>query len=117
MCDHEHEGHATNLIRKACAEQNFGEHLIVIITEHIRRHLKMDPQPTITFSAWFNEATSPSGFISFRVEFFRKDWEQLRAALMIGETGSWNGETLSYQGDLFEVSANAADQEVHVVFW
>lgn len=51
------------------------------------------------------------------MEFFRKDWERLRGALKVGDGGTWNEETLLYGGDLFEVSANAANEEMLVVFW
>ncbi|MBR2120136.1 hypothetical protein NML43_13135 [Rhodopseudomonas palustris] len=112
VCDH-----VTNVIRKACAEPFFGTNLINLISGRISKRLEMDPQPTITFNLWCGEVAGPTERVNVRVEFFRKDWEHLRGALEAGDGGSWNEETLLYSGDLFEVSANAADQEVLVVFW
>lgn len=107
----------TNLIREAASEPLFGSNLILMISERIRERLNADPQPTITFNLWCGEAAGPTEWATFRVEFFRRDWDNLRRALKVDDDGGWNEETLLYGGDLFEVSANAAEQEVLVVFW
>jgi hypothetical protein len=108
MCDP-----VTDVVRKACAEPFFGRTLITLISQKIRECLKVDPQPTTTF----NLACGEAGWVKVRVEFFREDWEQLRAALGVADFGNWNEETLRYEEDLFEVTANAVDQELRVVFW
>lgn len=113
MCD----DHVTNLIRKACTEPAFGDYLISAISEKIRKRLEADPQTAITFGVYCGAVAGPTGYATIRVQFFRKDWEHLCQALKIGDSGDWNEDTLLYGGDLFEVSANAADQEVLVVFW
>jgi hypothetical protein len=113
MCD----DHVTNLIRKACAEPGFGNGLISVITEKVRKRLEADPQPEITFGVYCGPVAGPTGNATIRVHFFRKDWEHLIQALKVSDSGDWNEETLLYGGDLFDVSANAADQEVLVVFW
>ncbi|WP_155248689.1 hypothetical protein [Bradyrhizobium japonicum] len=112
MCDN-----VTNIIRKACAEPGFGNGLISVITEKVRKRLEADPQPEITFGVYCGPVAGPTDHAMIRVQFFRRDWEHLIQALWVGDTGAWNEDTLLYAGSLFEVSANAANQEVLVVFW
>ncbi len=107
----------TDIVRRACAEPLFGRNLITLISEKIRDCLKVDPQPTLTFNLACGEAARPTGWVKVRVEFFREDWEQLRAALEVDDFGNWDDETLRYEEDLFEISANAVDQELRVIFW
>jgi hypothetical protein len=110
MCDN-----VTNLIRKACAEPFFGSNLINVISEKIRERLAADPQPTITFNLFCGDAAGPTGWVNVRVEFFRKDWEHLGAALGVGDSGTWNEETLLYGGDLFELSARGPAGARHLL--
>ncbi len=104
----------TNIIRKACAEPFFGAALIDRIIRRIRHRLEADPQPTITFELFCGEDAEPT---NIRVAFLRQDWEHLLSILEIGDCGTWSEATLLYRGDLFHVCANAAENEVLVVFW
>lgn len=112
MCDH-----VTNVIRRACADPEVGTELIRIIVEHVWRSLIEGPQRTLTFRAHIYPLPGPTAFTSFRVEFFRYDWEQLRADLRLGNNGYWDPDTLRCEGGIFEVFADAENQEVRVVFW
>ncbi|MET4720789.1 hypothetical protein ABIF64_000433 [Bradyrhizobium japonicum] len=109
MCDN-----VTDVIRRACAEPFFGRALVDRIIWRIRHRLEVDPQPTITFELFFGEAAEPT---NIRVAFLRQDWEHLLSTLEIGDCGTWSEETLLYRCDLFDVCANAAENEVLVIFW
>lgn len=112
MCDH-----VTNLVRKAASEPFFGTALIDRIIRRICERLEVDPQPTITFELLCGEPAGSTGSTNVRVAFLRQDWEHLLSTLEIGNGGTWSKETLLYKGELFYVCANAADNEVLVVFW
>lgn len=112
MCDN-----ATKLVEKACADPFFGTALIDRIVKRIRERLEADPQPSITFELICGETAVSTGSINVRVAFLRQDWEHLLSTLEIGDCGTWNRETLLYRGDLFYICANAAENEMLVIFW
>lgn len=112
MCDH-----VTNVMRRACNDSEVRTELIRIIVEHVWRSLIEGPQRTLTFGAHIYLVPGPTGFTSFRVEFFRYDWEKLRSDLRLEHNGYWDPDTLRCEGGIFEVLADAKNQEVHVVFW
>ena len=108
MCDR-----VTAIIRRACEEPFFGAALIDRIVARIRHRLEVDPQPTITFELFCGKAEP----INIKATFLRQDWEHLLSTLEVGVNGTWSKETLLYSSDLFHACANAAENEVLVVFW
>jgi hypothetical protein len=112
MCDL-----VTPLIRTACNDACIASALISGITEKICSRLKDDPQTTFRFNLFCGEAAGPTEWTSVRVEFFREDWTFILDNLPGDDSGDWNEETLRYECDFFDLSANAVDNEIVVTFW
>jgi hypothetical protein len=112
MCDH-----VTPLIRAACTDVCIGSGLISGVIEKICDRLKDDPQTAFSFNLFCGEAAGPTEWASVRVQFFREDWSYLLDNLPISNSGDWSEDTLRYEGHFFELTANAADNEVVVTFW
>jgi hypothetical protein len=117
MCDD-----VTHLLRTACFNQLAGTQWINSTLQNIRERLEQNPEKMIRFNLYCGEAAGPTEWANIRVQFFRCDWKRILDTLNADHNGTWNEETLMYEArlsdeSLFEVSADAVEQEVLVVFW
>ncbi|MGY3355082.1 hypothetical protein ACVWZK_001745 [Bradyrhizobium sp. GM0.4] len=112
----------TNLVRKACAESIFGAAMIDRLIKALRARLEKSHDLPINVPLFYGAEAGSTGWLNFRVEVPGKNVKRIADLLEYDYSGEWNEEALKYEGrlsngSLFEVSADAENQVVVVVFW